>query len=295
MADLEEMGLVYQPHTSAGRLPTDLGIRLFVDVLMEHQRLSELERTMISSWWQRISASEDPWHQMVRMLSDLSQQPAVLRSPGREGMVLRQLRFVPLASGETLAVLVGVSGVTQTRRLTVGEELPPEELERIHNYLNEFIPGRTLAEARRVIEREAEENRRCLDGLKACALRWGRDALAEVSPPPVVAVHGQAKLVQNGNWPDPERLRELMELLDDQDRLARLLDATLEATGPHVVIGSEHPLTGHAGCSVITAVYHRGPGLPGALGVIGPRSMDYGRVMSLVEYSARFLSDIERN
>lgn len=290
MTDLEEMGLVHQPHTSAGRLPTDLGIRVFVDVLMAVRDLTGREREYIEHVYGDTKPGGDLWHRMVRLLSELTEHAAIVLSPRPDSLVLRQLRFVPLSDGEVLAVLVGSRGTTQSRIFRVDTDLSPSRLDRIHNYLNELVPGRTLVEARRVLEQEARESRRTVDLFMTDALELGRTALDSTAAEPEIVVHGQARLAKSPAFADVERLRQLMALLEDQERLVDLLDATLTASGPIILIGAEHPLTEVAACSMITARYERGPTARGTLGVIGPRSMDYARVLPLVEYTAGLLS-----
>ncbi len=290
MSDLEEMGLLFQPHTSAGRLPTDLGIRVFVDGLMSVRDLPPEERRYIERRYERLSDEGELWHRTVRVLSELTEHAAIVLSPRPDSLVLRQLRFVPLSEGEILAVLVGSAGTAQSRWLKVKVDLSASRLERIHNYLNELIPGRTLAEARQVLEQETRESRRTLDRFAAEALALGRDALESDDGDPEIVVHGQARLVRSPAFADIERLRQLMELLEDQDKLVELLDATLRSENPAIVIGAEHPLTDMAACSVISTSYRRGTSALGTLGVIGPRSMDYGRVLALVGFTADLLS-----
>jgi heat-inducible transcriptional repressor len=290
MSDLEEMGLVFQPHTSAGRLPTDLGIRVFVDVLMAVRRLSGSERETIEHAFEDVKSPGDLWHRTVHLLSDLTQHAAVVRSPRADSLVLRQLSFVPLSGGDVLAVLVGQGGITQSRILHVRVDLSPSRLERIHNYLNELVPGRTLIEARHVLAQEASESRRTVDRFMTEALELGRCALDATADEPEIVVHGQARLVHSPAFANIDRLRQLVELLDDQERLVGLLDATLTASGPIVLIGAEHPLTELASCSMISARYDHGPSARGSICVIGPRSMDYARVLPLVEYMAEYLS-----
>lgn len=291
MAELEELGLVHQPHTSAGRLPTDRGIRIFVDSLIELRTLTETERVSIQRRYGDLAVSGEGWSQLVRVLSELTQQPAVVCSPRPRGMVLRQLRFVPMGPGQILAILVSAWGITQSRLLRVANAISPAALDRIHNYLNELVPGRTLKEALKVIEREVEESQRSLDEILLQGLELGREALGDAGDEPAMVVHGQAKLVQIGSGVDLERLRHLMELLDDQRQLAALLDATIAADGPLIFIGAEHPVTETASCSVIAASYTFGPEAWGTIGVIGPRSMNYARVIPLVGFTARVLSE----
>ncbi len=301
MSDLEEMGLVFQPHTSAGRLPTDCGIRRFVDTLMEVQDLTEERREAIRRRFGNIAPSPYQWQQTGRLLSELTQQATVVLSPRLDSMVLREVRFLHLRAnkgdknGKIVAVLVGSSGIVQNRILEVNIDLPRSKLDRIHNYLNELIPGRTLAEARQAIEREMEESRKTVDLIRTRALELGRDALAGAEKKCSVVVHGQSRLIRGHGFSDIDRLRQLMELLDDQDKLAALLDATMLVNAPNIVIGAEHPVTGLAHCSVIVAAYGRQDEAQGTLGVIGPRNMDYSRVLPVVEFAAHIVSDPSGN
>lgn len=291
MSDLEEMGIVYQPHTSAGRLPTDHGLRIFVDGLMDIRELSDVEQLLVQRRYGDLNLSGDSWNQIVRTLSELAEQPAVVCSPRASGMVLRQLRFLPLETGQILAILVSAYGVAQSRLLRVSVDLTPSTLERIHNYLNEHIPGRTLQEAQQHLEREAGEAKSSMDKLKVQALELGRSALEDSDAEPAVIVHGQSRLVHAGSSVDMDRVRQVMELLDDQERLGKLLDATVKSEGPLIFIGGEHPFTDSAKCSVIAASYSTGPEVWGTLGVVGPLSMNYAKVIPLVGFSARLLSE----
>ena len=290
MSDLEDMGLLQQPHTSAGRAPTDQGIRIFIDYLMEIRSLSDPERFRIEQRYGDIALGNDLLSQVVRVLSELTQHPAVVRSPRADGLVMKQLRFMPVEPGRVLAVLVTSFGVTQSRLLEVTIDLNETRLERIHNYLNELIPGRTLSEAKQAILREKQESRRTMDQMMADALTLGRGALDELDEEPDLRVHGQAKLLQRTAQLDVEKLRHLMELLDDQAQLAELLDATMNAPGPLVMIGGEHPVTESAECSVIAATYSISGDSRGTLAVVGPRSMDYTKVVPVVGFTAHILS-----
>ena len=291
LAELEELGLAVQPHTSAGRVPTDLGIRVFVESLMELRELSPAEQGMIAGRIADAPTTGDTWREAGRLLSELSEHAAVVSLPGPAARVLAQLRFVPLPSGEALALIVGQSGLV-LHTIVRGPSLPSEaRLERIHNYLNELIPGRTLAEARAAVEAEIGEARRTLDALRTEALELVRGALVGLKEEPGLVVHGQARLVRGRASGDMDRVRHLMELLEDQGTLAELLDATLGAEGARVVIGAEHPATSLAHCSVVAATFAGGCETPGAIAVVGPRSMDYCKLLPLVEFAARVVSE----
>lgn len=291
MSELEELGLVLQPHTSAGRVPTDLGIRIFVDALMEVRDLTDEERQRIAARAGGVGVRPDRWEETGRVLSELSQHAAIVLTPRPDSLVLAQIRFVPLASGEVLALLVGESGIVLHRPFVPKEEPGRRQLERIHNYLNELVPGKTLSQARAAIDVEMDEARQTLDALRTQALNLGRDALAGAGDDAGIVVQGQARLVAGRAAGDLEQMRHVMALLEDQSALSHLLDATMAADGAQVVIGDEHPATGGAAVSVVAAPYRHAAGALGSVAVVGPKSMDYCRVLPIVEFTALVISD----
>ncbi len=288
MQDLEELGLLAAPHTSAGRLPTQLGLRMFVDGMMQASEPSEDERAAIEGGLMG-GAIEDALARTTSVLSGLSQCAGLVLVAKTE-MVIRQINFVPLSPGRAMAILVGVDGSVENRLVTLPEGVPPTALEAAANYINARLAGLTLAQATDRLTAEVAADRAALDMMTASAVAtglaaWSSDGAAR----PVLIVRGQANLVESSV--DLERVRHLLDDLEDKEELVRLLERARGAEAMKIFIGAESQLFSLSGSSVIAAPY-RGPGgrVIGVVGVIGPTRLNYARVIPMVDYTARTLS-----
>ncbi|PZN92334.1 MAG: heat-inducible transcriptional repressor HrcA [Alphaproteobacteria bacterium] len=288
MQDLEELGLLAAPHTSAGRLPTQLGLRMFVDGMMQASEPSEDERAAIEGGLMG-GAIEDALARTTSVLSGLSQCAGLVLVAKTE-MVIRQINFVPLSPGRAMAILVGVDGSVENRLVTLPEGVPPTALEAAANYINARLAGLTLAQATDRLTAEVAADRAALDMMTASAVAtglaaWSSDGAAR----PVLIVRGQANLVESSV--DLERVRHLLDDLEDKEELVRLLELARGAEATKIFIGAESQLFSLSGSSVIAAPY-RGPGgrVVGVVGVIGPTRLNYARVIPMVDYTARTLS-----
>jgi heat-inducible transcriptional repressor len=293
MQDLEELGLLAAPHTSAGRLPTEIGLRMFVDGLMQSSEPSEEERTAIEknliTGLDRGTALEDMLGQTTAVLSGLSQCAGLVLVP-RTDPVIRQLNFVLLAPRRALAVLVGADGSVENRVVHLPEGTPPGALEAAANYINTRLAGLTLSEARSRLAQEIAAQRAALDAMTARAVNTGLAVWsADGAQRPVLIVRGHAHLVDPGV--DPERIRQLLGDLEDKEDLVNLLERAGNADATRIFIGAESRLFSLSGSSVIAAPY-RGEGgrLVGVVGVIGPTRLNYARVIPMVDYTAKTLS-----
>jgi len=289
MQDLEELGLLAAPHSSAGRLPTQLGLRMFVDGMMQASEPSDDERAAIDSGLAGGSALEDMLARTTSVLSGLSQCAGLVLVPRRE-LVIRQINFVPLSPERALAVLVGADGSVENRVVELAEDLPPTALEAAANYINARLAGLTLADAGLRLESEIAADRALLDAMTAGAVAtglaaWSSDGAAR----PVLIIRGQARLVESSV--DLDRVRQLLGDLEDKQELIRLLERARGAEATKIFIGAESQLFSLSGSSVIAAPY-RGPGgrVIGVVGVIGPTRLNYARVIPMVDYTARTLS-----
>lgn len=289
MQDLEELGLLAAPHTSAGRLPTQLGLRMFVDGMMQASEPSDDERAAIEGGVAHGAAIEDVLARSTAVLSGLSQCAGLVLVPRRE-MLIRQVSFVPLSPGRALVVLVGVDGSVENRVVELPEGVPTVALEAAANYINARLAGLTLAEAGDRLATEIAADRAALDSMTAQAVAtglaaWSSDGAAR----PVLIVRGQANLVESSV--DLERVRQLLGDLEDKEELIRLLELARGAEATKIFIGAESQLFSLSGSSVIAAPY-RGPGgrVIGVVGVIGPTRLNYARVIPMVDYTARTLS-----
>ena len=288
MADLEELGLLEQRHTSAGRVPTASGLRFFIDSLLKVRGLSAREKEEIRE--RVIAPSADEVVQRAsRLLSDLTQHAAIIITPDPEHQRLGQIEFVPLRDGKLIAVLVTTEGKIENRLIL--DDVDPRTLERIHNYLNALLSGMTLDEVRERVIRELGEDKNRYDTEIATALRLGHAVfVARPERNADVLVSGQANLLDEELAND--RARELLRTLEDKETLIRLLDRTRTAEGLQVFLGSETALASLATSSVIAVAYGPEEHPLGALGVIGPMRMNYGKVMSVVDVTADTVSQI---
>lgn len=292
MADLQDAGLLYAPHTSAGRLPTDLGLRLFVDGFLEVGRLSADERESIDARCAGAGKSlSQVLDQATQILSGLSHCAGLVLAPKSEG-ALKHVEFVNLGPGRALVVMVTEQGLVENRVVELPLGLTPSELVRAGNYLNTRLMGRTLGEARHDIVRELEENRAELDALTKKVVEAGLALYAGEGADGYLIVRGQSKLLEDVTaLEDLERVRLLFETLETKETMVRLLDAAQTGAGVQIFIGAENELFGVGGCSTIIAPYANAKEqIVGAIGVIGPTRLNYARVIPMVDYTARVIS-----
>lgn len=290
MSDLEEAGLLLQPHTSAGRVPTQQGLRYFVDSLLKVRSLTPVEKDGIRA---RFEGREREFQEVMRdtskMLSELSHHASLVLVPRAETDVLEQLQFVPLRSGGVLAVLVTRSGLVQNRLITAEVNLSAGDLDRIHNYLNEMLGGLTLEEVRQRVMEEARRERDRLDAILEEAIKLGVQAVGAGATPDVI-VEGQANLIARDV--DLERARTLLKALEEKKVLVRLLEGTASAPGVRVFIGAELEQSEFADCSVVTARYGPEDQPLGTIGIIGPVHMNYSKVIPLVDFTAEIVTNV---
>jgi heat-inducible transcriptional repressor len=293
MADLTETGLLYAPHTSAGRLPTDLGLRLFVDGLLQFGELSDDERGSISAALEPSGRSlEDTLTDASSMLSGLAGAAGLVLAPKSEG-ALRHIEFVPLGPGRALVVLVAADGHVENRVIETPPGLPPSALQQAGNYLNNRLAGRGLAELRTVVAEEMAANRTELDALSAQVVASGLATwTGEGARSGNLIVRGQGRLLADVT--QIERLaaiQMLFERLETQETMLKLLELAETSEGVRIFIGSESGLFGTSGVSMVVAPA-RAEGsnrIVGAIGVIGPTRINYGRIIPVVDYTARVI------
>ena len=290
MADLEEAGLLMAPHTSAGRVPTDAGLRLFVHGLLEVGGLSEEERRNIDGQCAAAGRSvAQVLEEATAMLSGLSRCTGLVLSPKTE-RPLKHIEFVNLGPGRALVVMVTEDGLVENRIIAVPLGLPPANLVSAANYLNARLIGRTLDEAKAVIAEEIVGNQAQLDELTGKLVEAGLATFAGTSDSALI-VRGQAKLLEDVTaLADLERLRALFEALETREAMLRLVDATRSGEGVQIYIGSENPLFAGSGCSMIVAPFQNSrERIVGAIGVLGPTRINYARIIPMVDYTAKVI------
>ena len=288
MADLAALGLLSSPHQSAGRMPTHVGLRLFVDGLLQFGDVGADERKSIES---RVAGTArsvtDVLSEASSLLGGLAGGAGLVLAPTREAP-LRHVEFVPMSATEALAVLVFADGTVENRLMTAPEGLPPATLMEAGNYLSARLKGRSLSEASKAIHAEIAERRAQLDEAASNLVEKG---LAEWSGGEArsLIVRGRARLLESVDaTQDLERIRMLFDDLERKEDLIALLEKAGDGKGVRLFIGSENPLFSLSGSSVIVSPYmNEEKRIVGALGVIGPTRLNYARVIPLVDYTAR--------
>jgi heat-inducible transcriptional repressor len=291
MQDLEEVGLLAAPHTSAGRMPTELGLRLFVDGMMQVAQPSAEEQRIIARQMAGDGPIEDALAAATTALSGLSACAGVVMVPKREP-VLRQCSFVRLSDHQILAVIVDQDGSVENRILHVDVPLPPSVLEQAANFITANFAGRSLSEAKSAMLDQILRERQAIDAASADLVAKGIAIWSEDSSErPVLIVRGQANLLDNDAVSDLERVRQLLGELEEMQEIASLLQTAREAKSTRIFIGAENKLFSLSGSSVIAAPYRDGEGrVVGVVGVIGPTRLNYARVVPMVDFTARSLT-----
>jgi heat-inducible transcriptional repressor len=294
MADLEDAGLLYAPHTSAGRLPTERGLSLFVSGLLELGGLSKEEREKIDGKCAAAGRSlADVLEDATTMLSGLSRCAGLVVAPKTERR-LKHIEFVHLGPGRALVVMVTEDGLVENRIIDVPMGLPPSSLIEATNYMSARLVGRTLNEARFGVLAELDQHRAELDALTSKVVEAGPATWAGEKKGGALIIRGQANLLDEVTaLSDLERIRALFAALETKEAMVRLLEAADLAQGVQIFIGAQNELFGLAGCSVIIAPYRNSrEQIVGAVGVIGPTRINYARIIPMVDYTAQVIGRI---
>jgi heat-inducible transcriptional repressor len=292
MADLESLGLIYAPHTSAGRLPTEAGLKFFVSGLMEIGHLDPGEQDLIEMRCRQngqdlASALEST----TALLSGLSRCAGLVFAPKAEAP-LKHVEFVALADGRALVVTVTRDGLVENRVISIPADLPPSILAEATNYLNAHAIGRTMAEAQAFVSAELDRHRSEIDALTKKVVEDGLAVWGGGDAGGALIVRGQANLLQDVHALDElERIRSLFEALEAKERLLSLLDIANQAEGVQIFIGSDNPLFEMSGSSLIVAPFRSSSEkIVGAIGVVGPTRLNYGRIIPLVDFTSKVLT-----
>ena len=295
--ELEHLGLLAAPHTSAGRLPTESGLRLFVDGMMQVAQPTLEERNAIE---RRVAAPgpiEAALAATSAILSDLSACAGVVMVPRREPR-LSQLSLVPLSPTRALAVLVGEDGAVENRVVELPGVVRPGALEEASNYITAHLGGRTLAEAAKAMRADITSGQSALDSASRDLVErglavWSEDNFEASGRRPVLIVRGQANLLDEAALGDIERVRSLLDDLENKQSVSELLDSAREAQATRIFIGAENRLFALSGSSVIASPYRDREGrVVGVVGVIGPTRLNYARVVPMVDFTANSLSKL---
>ncbi len=289
LAELEGLGLLAAPHTSAGRMPTDAGLRIFVDGMMRVAQPTAEERAQIAARLSEDGPVEQALRETSALLSELSGAAGMVMVPPRE-QTLSQFSLVDLGEGRALAVLVGEDGGIENRVVDLGGG-PMGSLEAASNYISSRLAGRTLSEASRTMRAEISTGQSQLDDASRNLVERGLAVWSEdAGQRPVLIVRGAANLLDETAMEDIERVRSLLDDLENKQSIAHLLESAGEAEATRIFIGSENRLFGLSGSSVIASPYRDAEGrVVGVLGVIGPTRLNYARVVPMVDLTAQSL------
>lgn len=291
MADLEEKGYLWQPHTSAGRVPTERAMRYYVDSLIKVRELDMEERTRITMRYDNANPSIDTLlRQTSGILSTISKYAGIVASPRAEQIAFKQIEFIPLSRTRLLGIFVSQSGLVQNKIIECDHEYTYPELERINNYCNCAFLGLTLRDAREKATRELSNDRAEYDRLLKKAMLMSQVLLDDV-PDGDLLVDGEKRLLDTPEFAHIETLKQVLGALEQKQQLVKLFDRCLESEGVKIFIGAESGIPVQ-GMSMVTAPYHKGGKILGTLGVIGPTRMDYTQVIPVVDFTAKLVSDL---
>lgn len=293
MADLEEMGLLYHPHTSAGRIPTNIGFKYYADSFIQVKNPSEKDKEFIEKKFRGdLKHFEDIIKDTSKILSNISNYTGIILAPKKTKTVFKHIHFIKLRGQRLLAVLVSKRGIVQNKIIETEENIEQHELDTIHNYLNSILSDLTIEEVKKKILKEMQKEKVKYDKLLSKAIKLGYKTLALSTESSELFVDGESNLLDQPEFSDANKLKTILKALERKTLLMELLEKTLQAGGIQIFIGVEvvHPEL--KDISLITSRYIGEDGVLGTLGVIGPTRMNYSKIIPLVDYTAKFLSKL---
>jgi len=292
MADLEEMGFLCSPHTSAGRIPTEKGFHYYIDTLLQVRDLSEEEKRRLRKNYRFTGMKmEEVMQEVGRVMSGISKYTGLVMAPKFATTVFRQIEFVRLSHGRILVIYVSETGLVQNKVIEGDASLTGSDLEQISNYLNRELNGLTILEVRAKLSRELQEERTRYDLLRKRALSLSHAALRD-EVEDLVFVSGASLMLEQPEFSTPQQMKRIIQTLESKKKLIELLDRSQAAGGVQIFIGSQSQHNEIEGCSLITSNFSNKKGAIGTLGVIGPMRMDYSQVIPIVDFTAQFVSRI---
>ena len=290
MANLDSMGLVAAPHTSAGRVPTNMGFRMYVDSMLE---FSPIENAIREKLQHQLSSDQDKdtlINVANNLLSDITQMAGVITLPKSGQLNLRRIEFLPLPDKKILAILVVNEKDVQNRIVHVDKDYSQDDLLKISNYLNQHFVGKEIFQIRSLLIKEMQTARMQVDELMAAAVNLADQALKPDEGDESYRLHGQSNLIQFNESDNANQLQQLFQVFQNKQDMLGLLDRCIQADDMQVFIGSEAGIEGLDDFSVISMPYGTKETTLGVLGVIGPTRMEYSKVITAVDVTARLLS-----
>ncbi|HSP14523.1 MAG TPA: heat-inducible transcriptional repressor HrcA [Thermoanaerobaculia bacterium] len=291
MADLEDLGYLQHPHTSAGRIPTDRGYRFFIDHLMKSRALSARDRESIDDQVAHVSAVEDVLQLTSKLLSSMSDQVGVVFMPTLLHFTIRSMDFILVAENRILCVIVGTNGMVVNKVVETRLAFTREELEKIGRYITVEFSGLTLDQIRRRLIRLTEKERALHDDMLQKTITLGIEAVIDVTPlEHDLIVEGAASILTKPEFADADSMRKTFLALQEKEKLIHILESFLDEEGLQILIGSESDFTQIHNFSIVARRYGTCSAPLGMVGIIGPMRMEYARMAPLVDYLGRALS-----
>src|SRR5499427_3949084 len=294
MADLEDEGYLAQPHTSAGRIPSEKGYRFYVDHLADSGRLSKSDERYVSRMLSESDSPEDVMSRASVVLSTISKNVGIVIAPPMGATVLKHIEFLDLSDGKILVIFVSTSGLLQRKLIRVAEGYTQEELDKAGRYLVEKFSGKTLTEIRNDLLRMMQAERTLYDRMLSLLQTW-RDTLEEFTTPDGVYVQGTVNIINQPEFADVERMRMLFQMFEEKGRLVKILNECIASNPPEgvkIAIGSELGVADMRDFSLITSSYVSSDHTTGFLGIIGPTRMQYELSISIVGYLGRLVGEM---
>jgi heat-inducible transcriptional repressor len=290
MADLEDLGLIHSPHTSAGRVPTVSGYRLFVDSLLTVKPLELQEINRLQGSLSKIEDTSQALGTASRLLSELSQMAGVVTLPRREMLFLRHVEFLPLSHSRVLVIFVTNEQEVHNKIIHTSRPFSPAELQQAANYLNTVYSGRSLASVRDAVLQELQDDREQMNQLMLDAIKMAQLAFETDDQKEDFVLSGETNLMGFSELSDRDRLRNLFEAFSQKQSVIHLLDQCMKADGVQIFIGEESGYQAFDHCSLVTSSYSVSDEVVGVLGVIGPTRMAYEKIIPYVDITAKLLS-----
>ncbi|OPZ57762.1 MAG: Heat-inducible transcription repressor HrcA [Deltaproteobacteria bacterium ADurb.Bin510] len=292
MADLDELGYLFQPHVSAGRLPTPEAFRYYLAEIVELKDLAVSDKSLIRDHMSRVGGDfQQSLREASHLLSEISQSAAIIILPKVGSLTFKRIELLRLDRQRILVILVNSAGLVYNHVIS-GEDLPQDDLATYANYLNATFAGLTIQQMRDRLLDEMSSDKARFDKMVRQALVIGQRAMVEVDSPPDVVIDGKSTVLSHPGVSDLSKLKELVAAFEDKGRMVKLLNRMLEVPGVKVLLGDDMGPAGMDEFTMVASGYSRGGTPVGSLGVIGPLRMDYGRVIPLVEYMSRVLSSV---
>jgi heat-inducible transcriptional repressor len=295
MADLEDEGFLAQPHTSAGRVPSEKGYRFFVDNLADSGKLTRSDERYINRMLADSDSPEDVMSRTSVVLSTISKNVGIVVAPPMSATVLKHIEFLDLTDGKILVIFVSTSGLLQRKLIRVGERYTQEELDRAGRYLVEKFSGKTLTDIRNELLRMMQAERSLFDRLLSLLQTWGESLDQTPIAAGSVYLQGTTNIINQPEFADVERMRSLFQMFEEKGRLVKILNECISSSpldGVRIVIGSELGVPGMRDFTLITSSYASNDHTTGFLGIIGPTRIEYERGISIVGYLGRLIGEM---